>query len=42
MQNTANAEKPKVTALTAINTAKILTIFCLLAFAALFGIQDLP
>ncbi|MBD2362070.1 DUF1295 domain-containing protein [Anabaena minutissima FACHB-250] len=41
MQNTAKAEKPRVTALTAINTAKVLTIVCLLAFAVLFGIQDL-
>ncbi|MGH1394101.1 MAG: DUF1295 domain-containing protein [Trichormus sp.] len=41
MQNTANAEKPRVTALTAINTAKVLTILCLLAFAVVFGIRDL-
>ncbi|WP_193199113.1 DUF1295 domain-containing protein [Nostoc sp. MG11] len=40
MQNTANVEKSRVTALTAINTAKILTIVCLVAFAVVFGIQD--
>lgn len=41
MQNTANTEKPGVTALTAINTAKVLTIVCLVAFAFVFGIHDL-
>ncbi len=30
----------KVTQLTAINTAKILTITCLIGFAVIFGIQD--
>ncbi|MBW4595278.1 MAG: DUF1295 domain-containing protein [Brasilonema angustatum HA4187-MV1] len=40
MQNTANAEKTGVTALTAINIAKVLTISCLVAFAVVFGIQD--
>ncbi|AFY31106.1 DUF1295 domain-containing protein [Calothrix sp. PCC 7507] len=41
MQNTANVEKPGVTALTAINTAKVLTIGLLVVFAVIFGIQDL-
>lgn len=40
MQNTANFEKTRVTALTAINTAKVITIVCLVAFAVVFGIQD--
>jgi protein-S-isoprenylcysteine O-methyltransferase Ste14 len=40
MQNTVNAEKPKVTVLTAINFAKIMTIICLLGFAISFGIRD--
>jgi protein-S-isoprenylcysteine O-methyltransferase Ste14 len=41
MQNTANAEPTGVTVLTAINTAKVLTILCLVAFAIIFGINDL-
>ncbi|MBD2164834.1 DUF1295 domain-containing protein [Calothrix membranacea FACHB-236] len=41
MENTANAEKTGLTALTAINIAKVLTIILLLAFAFVFGIQDL-
>lgn len=41
MQNTANTEKTGVTILTAINTAKVLTIVCLVAFAFIFGIHDL-
>lgn len=41
MQNTANIQKTGVTALTAINTAKVFTIVLLLAFAVIFGIQDL-
>ncbi|WP_017318140.1 DUF1295 domain-containing protein [Mastigocladopsis repens] len=40
MQNTANAEKAAITALTAINIAKVTTIGCLVAFAFVFGIQD--
>jgi protein-S-isoprenylcysteine O-methyltransferase Ste14 len=40
MENTANVEKHGVTALTAINIAKVLTIFCLIAFAVVFGIED--
>lgn len=40
MQNTANAEKTGVTALTAINIAKALPILWLIAFAVIFGIQD--
>lgn len=31
----------KVTQLTAINTAKILTSVCLISFAVIFGVQDL-
>ncbi len=31
----------KVTQLTAINTAKILTIVCLISFAVVFGVQDM-
>ncbi|AFZ26176.1 putative membrane protein [Cylindrospermum stagnale PCC 7417] len=37
----ANTENPGVTVLTAINTAKALTIVCLVAFAFIFGIHDL-
>lgn len=40
MENTAT-NQPKVTQLTAINTAKILTSICLIAFAVVFGVQDL-
>ncbi len=40
MQNTASTESSGLTALTAINTAKVLTIVCLVAFAIVFGIQD--
>lgn len=39
MANLAASENP-VTQLTAINTAKISTIFLLIAFALIFGIQD--
>jgi protein-S-isoprenylcysteine O-methyltransferase Ste14 len=41
MQNTADTQKSKITALTAINIAKALTIACLIALALVFGIQDL-
>lgn len=41
MENTANAEKTGLTALTAINIAKVITIILLLIFAVVFGIQDL-
>jgi protein-S-isoprenylcysteine O-methyltransferase Ste14 len=41
MQNTANNEKTGLTALTAINIAKVLTIVLLLIFSFVFGIQDL-
>ena len=40
MQNTTNVEKTGLTILTAINTAKALTICCLVVFAIIFGIQD--
>ena len=41
MQNTVNPERTGVTQLTALNTAKVLTIGCLVAFAVVFGLQDL-
>jgi protein-S-isoprenylcysteine O-methyltransferase Ste14 len=41
MQNTANAQTTGITVLTAINIAKITTIGLLVAFAVIFGIQDL-
>lgn len=41
MQNTANTQTVGLTALTAINAAKVLTIVFLVAFAVVFGIQDL-
>ncbi|MBD2431944.1 MULTISPECIES: methyltransferase family protein [Fischerella] len=41
MENTANAQKTGLTALTAINIAKVLTIVLLLIFSFVFGIQDL-
>lgn len=41
MENAANSELSKVTQLTAINVAKILTILLLIIFAIVFGIQDL-
>lgn len=41
MQNTADSRRFGVTQLTAINTAKVLTILLLVAFALVFGIQDL-
>lgn len=40
MGNTANAEKSGLTALTAINIAKVLTIVLLLIYSFVFGIQD--
>ena len=40
MQNTGNLEG-SITHLTALNTAKVLTTVCLVAFAVVFGIQDL-
>lgn len=40
MQNTVNVEKSGVTALKAINVAKVITIICLIAFAVVFGISD--
>lgn len=41
MQNTANVETTRVTVLTAINIAKVLSIVFLVAFAIVFGIKDL-
>jgi hypothetical protein len=41
MQNTVNTERTGVTQLTALNTAKVLTSVCLVAFAVVFGLQDL-
>lgn len=41
MENTADSGRSGVTQLTAINTAKILTILLLVAFAVVFGIKDL-
>jgi protein-S-isoprenylcysteine O-methyltransferase Ste14 len=40
MGNTTNAEKSGLTALTAINIAKVLTIVLLLIYSFVFGIQD--
>ncbi|WP_337886427.1 DUF1295 domain-containing protein [Fischerella thermalis] len=40
MENTANAEKTGLTALTAINIAKVLTIVLLLIYGFVFGIHD--
>lgn len=40
MENTANSTQSQITQLTAINTAKALTILVLLAFALIFGIPD--
>jgi hypothetical protein len=40
MQNTVNVEKSGVTALKAINVAKVITIICLIAFAVVFGVPD--
>ncbi|PLZ09245.1 DUF1295 domain-containing protein [Fischerella thermalis] len=40
MGNTANAEKSGLTALTAINIAKVLTIVLLLIYGFVFGIHD--
>lgn len=36
-----NSKNPQVTQRTALNTAKILTIFCLLGLAGVYGIRDL-
>lgn len=41
MQNTAESNHSTVTQLTAINTAKVLTIFCLIGFAVVLGISDM-
>lgn len=41
MQNTANPQTSRLTTLTIINIAKILTILCLAAFAVVFKIEDL-
>jgi protein-S-isoprenylcysteine O-methyltransferase Ste14 len=41
MENTASSSRSGVTQLTAINTAKILTILLLVAYALVFGIKDL-
>ncbi|MEP0884664.1 hypothetical protein NDI49_24250 [Trichocoleus sp. ST-U3] len=41
MENTASSTRSGVTQLTAINTAKILTILLLVAYALVFGIKDL-
>lgn len=40
MENTERLVTPKVTALTAINTAKVLTIVCLIGCAVVFGVRD--
>lgn len=40
MENT-DTTQTKITQLTAINTAKILTCVCLVGFAVIFGVQDL-
>lgn len=41
MENTANLERSRVTQLTAINTAKVLTILFLIAGAVVFGVRDM-
>jgi protein-S-isoprenylcysteine O-methyltransferase Ste14 len=41
MENTASSTRSGLTQLTAINTAKILTILLLVAYALIFGIKDL-
>jgi len=41
MQNTADAGAKAITQLTAINAAKVLTVFCLATCAIVFGISDL-
>jgi protein-S-isoprenylcysteine O-methyltransferase Ste14 len=41
MENTASSTRSGVTQLTAINTAKVLTILLLVAYALIFGIKDL-
>jgi protein-S-isoprenylcysteine O-methyltransferase Ste14 len=41
MENTASSTRSGVTQLTAINTAKILTILLLVVYALIFGIKDL-
>ena len=41
VQNTANSEGSGVTALTAVNIAKGLTVFCLFACVFLFGVRDM-
>jgi steroid 5-alpha reductase family enzyme len=40
MENTANLETSRLTQLTAINTAKVLTSLCLVAAAVVFGVRD--
>jgi len=40
MENTANLETSRLTQLTAINTAKVLTVLCLVAAAVIFGVRD--
>nr|WP_199316880.1 DUF1295 domain-containing protein [Chroococcidiopsis sp. [FACHB-1243]] len=41
MQNTSDAGASTITQLTAINAAKVLTVFCLAICAIVFGISDL-
>ena len=41
MENTASSTRSGITQLTAINTAKVLTILLLVAYALIFGIKDL-
>ncbi|MGA9383065.1 MAG: DUF1295 domain-containing protein [Phormidium sp.] len=41
MENTESLVTSKVTQLTAINTAKVLTTFCLIGFAVVFGVHNL-
>lgn len=41
MENTETLTTSKVTQLTAINTAKVLTIICLIGYGVVFGIHDL-
>lgn len=41
MQNTASTKPTGITQLTAINTAKVLTSLCLVAFVLIYGIWDL-
>ncbi|XWK86952.1 MAG: DUF1295 domain-containing protein [Phormidium sp.] len=40
MENTERLATPKVTALTAINTAKVITVICFIGCAIVFGVHD--